>query len=91
MNGNLLNDPNSTIELLEVHKVAYFPNQYLDATLLNGSSDECKNLCLNNYSCAASFFWNNPTIALSECFLASEELLSMYTTVPLSVQDLPEK
>lgn len=85
VNGHMME--NSTIDLLQIQDVVYFVNQYLEAALLSGSLEECKALCLKNYSCAASFFWSNST--LSKCFLTSHQLLSMYTTLSLT-PDLPE-
>ncbi|KAG0617190.1 hypothetical protein M758_5G171300 [Ceratodon purpureus] len=87
----VINGSDSIIDLLEVQDVSYFRNRYdLDTALLNGSSQECKKLCLNDCSCAAAFFWSGSTIDHSACFLVSEPLLSMYTTSFVPADELPE-
>ncbi|KAG0605385.1 hypothetical protein M758_9G054700 [Ceratodon purpureus] len=70
--GGYCTCPSGAAPGLLVQNVTYFSNKYLPPTTVNGSSADCRNMCLQNCFCAAAF-WNS-----GKCVLI-QELQSLYT------------
>lgn len=59
-------------DFLDVERVDYFANDFMEATMLADSLDACKMACLGNCSCQAVFYRKNS----KQCYL-HESVLSM--------------